>query len=143
MKTENDLNRHIAKELKRHEPKMSYMKVCDKVNEGIPDFLVWRVDSQSSAFEVKLAKEIPKTNKLVLSHVFSGAQITRLETLKLSGCKTYGVVGILELETIYVIPSEMIPESGNWKRDDFITNIVDNVLSYKFSEMENFIKDCL
>ncbi len=142
MKTENELNRHIAKQLKRYEPSISYLKVCDRMSDGIPDFLTWNINGGPSAFEVKFIKCFPNTDKQILGHVFSGAQITRLETLGLSGCKTYGVIGVGELSRFYVFKASLIPPSGNWKINEFEAIIIcdPDTRVYGFDEVDKFIK---
>lgn len=119
MKNENEFNAELSKRLKRLRPVVHAYKVCDRFTEGVSDFIIW-IKSTSIGVESKFVSKLPKNDGLVLAkHPFTGPQITFLDNLLLTGNKGVGLVGIEERGLMYIIPSEVIPPSGNWKLSYF------------------------
>lgn len=134
MKDENAFNAHLSKELKKLERPGAdftfYMKAADKFRSGVSDFIIWR-RSLSIAIESKFTKLIG--NGLLLSHPFSGPQLTFLESIALSGNEAYGLVGIGEEKAMYLIPYKQIPREGNWQSSDFFKR---GFYSFSFGSVE-------
>lgn len=119
MKTENDFNAYLSKELRRLSPGLHFVKASDKFTVGIADFLLWR-GSRSAAMETKFVREIPGDNALLLKHEFGGAQATFLESIGLTGNGAFGLVGIGSVGTMYLIPWKNL--KPNWKVSEFKTS---------------------
>lgn len=134
MKDENAFNSHLSKELKRLErtgPDFTfYMKAADKFRSGVSDFLIWR-KSLTIAVESKFTKTAG--NGLLLSHPFSGPQLTFLESIALSGNEAYGLIGIGEEKAMYLVPYKRIPKEGNWQSKDFFES---RFYSFSFGSVE-------
>jgi hypothetical protein len=119
MKTENDYNAFLSKQLKKFSPQVHTIKISDKFTAGISDFLIF-CNHKSLGLETKFEKAFPKREtSQVLSHSFSGPQITFLESLALTGNMGYGVVCIEEEESMYVFPYQTIPANGNFTLKEF------------------------
>lgn len=134
MKDENAFNAHISKELKKLErpgPDFTfYLKAADKFRSGVSDFIIWR-RSLTIAIESKFAKVVG--NGLLLSHNFSGAQITFLESMALAGNEAYGLVGVGEEKAMYLVPYNQIPREGNWQAKEFFGK---GFYSFSFGSVE-------
>ena len=140
MKTEGQFNAHLGKELTKLSPAVNYLKVADKFQIGISDFLIW-YRGKTLAAECKFVTQLPKPESNLLKHSFSGAQKTFLESMCLSGNMAIGIVGIDELQTFYTFPWTDIPPDGNWKTEDFwaVTKKEDRY-SFSFKEVKLFIE---
>lgn len=118
MKTEGEFNAWLSKKCKKMKPNTKYLKIADKFTVGISDFLIWR-NGKTLAIESKFVKKMPtRGTSKILSHIFKGEQKTFLEDMELSGNTAYGVIGI-HTELLVFIPHILIPESGNWTKEDF------------------------
>ena len=119
MKTENDLNAHISKALKKRAPSLFSFKAADKYTAGMPDFLVWHL-GVSYALEVKYVKSLPaKPLALVLNHAFSPKQLAKMSQMQSAGVRCYGAVGVKD-QGLYLIPLNKIPPSGNWRAKEWL-----------------------
>ena len=118
MKTEGDLNQILGKKLKVLWPELYHIKASDKFTLGISDFLLW-YNSESAGLETKLVLSTPSMRSKLLTHPFSGAQITFLESLSLTKNRGWGGVYVKETDSFYLIPYPEIPKTGNWKTEDF------------------------
>jgi len=136
VKTEGEFNAWMSKEYKRRSSQGVYaLKVSDRFQVGIADFIVWR-NGKSVAHENKAISDFPKTDKLILKHVFDGAQTTWLETFELAGNRSYGIIVVLKLGKFYVFDRKHIPLSGNFKMSEFdaIPKKVFNIDNESFEE---------
>jgi hypothetical protein len=119
MKTEGDFNAYLSKELRRFTPKVAVLKIADKFTTGISDFLIW-ANGRSLALESKFITELPtRATTKILSHPFSGAQTTFLETINLAGSISYGLIAIDSEKKFYLIYHSFIPQDGNFTRQQF------------------------
>lgn len=144
MKDENAFNRHLGKELtKLHKKRVFHMKAADKFRSGVSDFLIWRVGS-SLAIESKFVKDLgdaPKlSKKKLLSHAFSGEQITFLESIALSGNHAWGLVAIDEIRRMVMVPYREIPENGNWKTSEFVNLMETHFVSFNYEDVEMMLR---
>lgn len=106
MKTENELNAALSKYFRSKMPKLHPVKVADKVTLGVSDFLLFCAFT-SVGLEVKFVKELPmRDTSKVLTHEFSGAQLTFLESIELTGNRGYGLIGVREWDQMILIPQE-------------------------------------
>lgn len=123
MKSEHALNSHLAKLMRRKSPELKYLKTSDKFAIGISDFLLWwdgPCRHHSAAIEVKFIKEYPKRGgSKLLSHPFSGVQISYLHQMACAASHAYGLVGVDCEKLMYVVPYKEIPEPGNWANHMF------------------------
>jgi len=124
MRDESAFNQYLGKELtKLHQQKLSHMKAADKFRSGVSDFLVWWMGT-SLALECKFVKntgQLPyDSKKKLLSHPFTGEQITFLEGISLSGNLAWGLVALDFSKQMILIPCREIPEVGNWRICDFL-----------------------
>ncbi len=113
MKTEHEFNAYLSKELKKLKPAVYAQKMSDRFAVGVSDFLLFH-NGRATVFETKFVRELPKRNGKVLSHAFDGKQLTYFKSISNTGNSAFGVVGVGEEKTAYVIPFYNIPESGNW-----------------------------
>ena len=136
MKTENDFNAYLSKNLKRYSPDVHTVKISDKFTVGISDFMVF-CSGKTLALETKFEKSFPqrKTSQ-VLSHPFSGAQLTFLESMFLTGNMGYGMVAIEETQKMYIFPFAAIPVSGNFTKEEFESRFVAEI---PLNDMERFL----
>ena len=118
MKTEGDFNRLLSRELRKAGPGLYHLKTADRFTVGISDFLIWNM-GKTVALETKFVNGIPSEKASLLKHPFSGAQITFLESMALSGNAAFGGIYLNELNLFYLIPGGSIPTTGNWKTKDF------------------------
>ncbi len=121
MKDENEFNSKISKALKPLETRENFtfaVKAADKFRSGVSDFMIYR-GGRATALENKFLRKWPSDRSKLLSHPFSGPQITYLESLKLAGCGAYGMIGVEEEKAMFLIPQTHIPENGNWKTGEF------------------------
>lgn len=120
MKNENAFNAYLSKEFRaRHSKGIYHTKVSDKFTAGISDFLLWG-KSLSAAAETKLVKTLDlRPDTILLKHPFSGAQLTFLESIWLTGNPAWGIVGVVDSRSIYVIEGMHIPKNGNWLVSEF------------------------
>ena len=141
MRDEKAFNSHLSKCFKAMERPGEdftfYMKAADKFRSGVSDFLLWR-RGYSIALETKFVKKLGGDSSLLLKHVFSGPQRTFLESVALSGNEAFGLVAVDEARTMYLIPSEEIPESGNWKTHEFLAQSFER---YPFDEVKKMLSD--
>lgn len=115
MKTEGELNGKLGKMLNKKSPELKYVKVADKFTLGISDFLIWW-RGMSAAVEVKFIKVYPKRgSSKLLSHPFSGTQLSFLFEMECSGAFSFGLVGVDCEKRLYLVPREEIPKTGNWE----------------------------
>ena len=121
MKTENDFNGALSKKIRALGSGTFSFKASDKMTVGVSDFLIWR-GGMTLALESKFIASTPSLKAQLLQHPFSGAQLTFLESLALSGNKAFGLVGIEDKKMMYLIPWDQIPASGNWKTADFFSH---------------------
>lgn len=119
MKTENDFNAYLGKNLRTLIPEVKVIKVSDRFTEAISDFLVW-YKGKSLAFEVKFEKDYPKrdTSK-VLSHPFKKSQITFLKEILITGSYAWGFVAMDCDKMMYIFDPAIIPENGNMSKEYF------------------------
>ena len=136
MKTEGEFNAYLSKQLKKYNPQVASVKIADKFQVGISDFLIW-ANSKSLALETKHIMDLPerKTTK-ILTHPFSGAQLTFLETISLAGSMGYGLISIDSEQRFYVIHYKDIPSDGNFTRAQFeaVTKA-----SFSYKEIDQFL----
>lgn len=139
MKSEGEFNAWMSKEYKRKSPDVFAIKVSDRFQAGIADFMVWR-NGKSIAHENKAIMNFPQTDKLILKHVFDGVQQTWLETFELAGNRSYGIIAVLKLGKFYVFDRKYIPPSGNFKMSEFqaIPKLV-----FAFDQFEEFLGEYL
>lgn len=117
MKNENAFNAFLSKELRKLQPKgYHYVKASDKFTVGISDFIIWG-RGRSVALESKFISKIPSEGSKLLQHTFSGAQVTFLESIGLSGNRAFGLVATDLL--IYLVPWDKMPSGGNWEVTEF------------------------
>lgn len=136
MKTENDFNAELSKKLKKYSPEVHTIKISDKFTVGISDFLIMCM-GKTLALETKFEKSFPqRQTSQVLSHPFSGAQLTFLESVALAGNMGYGMVAIEETQKMYVFPYAAIPVSGNFTRAEFESRFVAEI---PLNEMDRFL----
>jgi penicillin-binding protein-related factor A (putative recombinase) len=115
--TENKFNAKLSQYLRK--TKTHYVKVSDRTTVGISDFLIWH-EGMSVALETKRIPCLPcKDTARILGHPFSRPQIRFLKNMILSGNLGYGLIAVDSEKTMYLIPTDEIPESGNWALDDF------------------------
>jgi len=138
MKTEGDLNGEISSWLRKMSPKIHYLKVADKYSLGISDFIIWG-DGKNAAVESKFVLIPPGPNVLLLKHPFSGKQITFLESIYLTGNRSWGLVYINETSLFYLIQYTRIPEKGNWKTGAFFKESFKTFTKSQFKDMINHI----
>lgn len=113
MKTENDFNRYLSKELSKFHPHIHHFKASDKFTAGVSDFILWGRGT-SLALEVKFIKDFPKGNGQLLKHPFTGAQKTFMESIELAHHTACGLIAVGANKSMYLVPHEVIPENGNW-----------------------------
>lgn len=121
MKNENAFNAYLSKEFRSRHNRLGcfHVKASDKFTAGVSDFLLW-MNSHSAGLETKLVKTIDrKPTTLLLDHTFTGAQLTFLESMRLTGNYAYGLVGVLDTSRMLLIESANLPESGNWTASEF------------------------
>lgn len=119
MKTENDFNAYLSKELRRYIPDLHFIKASDKHIAGVPDFILWS-ESTSRGLEVKFIKEFPKTERgKVLKHAFGGKQISFLSHMEKTANHGFGLTYCKENNFMYLCRVQDIPEDGNWKYGEF------------------------
>ena len=118
MKTEGEFNSFLSKEFSRLTPMLKYLKASDRFAIGVSDFLLW-YKGRSRGLECKFVKEIKSQNRKILEHPFSGAQVTFLEGLVLSGSDGFGLVGIKSLKKMYLLDVSVLIQGTNWKAKDF------------------------
>ena len=120
MNTENQFNTYLGKELMKLSTTVDFMKASDKYQVGVSDFLLWS-EGVSTVLEVKFIKEWPKReSSKILSHIFSGPQLTFMHRKEVVGTKAFGLIYHKGEDTMYLIRSTIIPESGNWSMGDFL-----------------------
>lgn len=131
MRTENDFNAKLGKELKKLSPSVKFIKASDRFTIGVSDFLIWAY-GKNVGVESKLIKEYPvKGTSKLLSRPFTGAQRTFLNELEMSGSKGYGLVAVKSEKKMYLIRSKDIPKSGNWTLAEF-NLLKERLYSFKF-----------
>lgn len=118
MKTEHEFNAYLSKEFKKLKPAFYAQKMSDRFAVGVSDFLLFH-SGRATVFETKFIRELPKRNGKVLSHAFDGKQLTYFKSISNTGNSAFGVVGVGEEKTAYVVPFYNIPESGNWSATQF------------------------
>jgi len=117
MKDENAFNQYLGKELtKMHQQRLYHMKAADKFRSGVSDFLIWKTFT-SAAVECKFVGGKEQLNsdskKKLLSHPFTGEQITFLESIARTGNRAWGLVFFNFAKQMILIPWDKIPEGGN------------------------------
>lgn len=119
MKNEHALNSSLSKGMNYFSPNLKHVKISDKYSIGISDFLLW-MDGESAAMEVKFIKDYPKRGGTkLLSHPFSGVQLSFLHEIDATKNGGYGLVGVDSERRMYIIPYWRLPEEGNWTKDSF------------------------
>ena len=118
MRGENEFNRHLSKELKKLKPKTFHLKVSDRFQSGVSDFLLIR-DGRAVALEVKFVKKVGSGEAKLLSHPFTGPQLSFFRNVVGSGGKAFGLIAVGSERKFYLIPFSNI-SSGNWSKDEFI-----------------------
>lgn len=140
MKTENDFNAFLGKELRllQKPPAWTfYMKAADKFRSGVSDFLIFHART-TLALENKFIREWPGDNVLLLSHEFDGTQQTFLESVSLSGNRAFGLVGVGSEKAMYAIHWSYIPKKGNWKTREFKEA---HTIRYGFDEVSRMLME--
>lgn len=142
MKTENEFNAYLSKELKRWRPEVYTMKAADKFRTGVSDFILWGW-GRSVALETKFIKEWPSERGKLLKHPFTGPQLTFFRNIQGTGCHAFGLIAVKEERKMFAISAGHIPESGNWKTKDFLDcspvcvtldwKSIESLLAYLFS----------
>lgn len=108
MNNENELNAALSKFLRKKMPKLHPVKVADKMTLGLSDFLIFCL-ATSVGLEVKFVKELPvRDSSKVLTHEFSGAQLTFLESLELTLNRGYGLIGVKPWNKMILIQREYL-----------------------------------
>ena len=139
MRNENAFNAWLSKELRTlHSKGFHHAKISDKFTAGVSDFLIWGL-GKSVVIESKYVKEFPKDTSDLLEHTFSGAQITFLESIGLTGNRAFGLIAVGDRKggSLFLIPWKEIPDSGNWKVADF--KIGKNIGRYHWDEWKEMI----
>jgi len=114
MKTENEFNAFIGKEIRKLEPHgYLLLKVAEKYHIGVPDFFLWH-NKSCAAIEAKFVREMPKRGGLVLKHAFDGRQVGFLRRVAATSNPAWGIIAIHEEKRIVALPYNQIPDSGNW-----------------------------
>lgn len=141
MRTENDYNAFLSKELRKRMDHLRFIKASDKHIGGVPDFIMWS-DGTSRGFETKFINDFPKTERgKILSHVFKPKQITFLSDMQKTA--NYGFGGIFCKATgfLYVMSVESIPEDGNWTNGDFQALVHSGeVVLFEKSDIDGLLK---
>lgn len=124
MKTENEFNALMSSKLRTMwgmtEDCIFHMKPNDRITDGISDFIIW-FQGKTLAMENKFIKDIKDGSKAqVLQHVFSGAQLSFLRSQRYAGNRAMGLVAVDAHKCFYIFELSEIPESGNWKSDEFL-----------------------
>jgi len=132
MKTENEFNAFVTKQIQKLGSAYKAIKASDRFHIGISDWLIYH-DGKAIAVESKFIKKKPKSGKL-LGHTITGPQITFLKTMELAGTRGFVIIGIDEICQIAVIPSDKIPKDGNYNVKEFHTDYW-----YYFSEIESML----
>lgn len=132
MKTENEFNAFVTKQIQKLGSSYKAIKASDRFHIGISDWLIYH-DGKAVAVESKFIKKIPKSGKL-LGHTITGPQITFLKTMELAGTQGFVIIGVGDRSQIAVIPTELLPKEGNYNVKEFHTDYW-----YYFSEIESML----
>lgn len=114
MKTENDFNRHVTKQIRLLGTSVCAVKFSDRFKAGISDWMIFKAGRVVAA-ESKFIRELPgprATN--VLKHPVSGPQFTFLKKMTLCGARSFVFLGIGCLKKIVLIRQIEVPQSGNF-----------------------------
>ena len=133
MKNENEFNAYLSKEFRKLGPGLKALKTSDKFHIGVSDFLMW-YKGRSVAMEVKFIKNFTGRMGRLLTHPFTGPQMTFFKTHDMAGSMGWGLIGCQEERIMVPIQVSFIPPSGNWETQDFVQNCKGPV--YDFNEIE-------
>jgi len=114
VKTENDFNRHVTKQIRLLGTSVCAVKFSDRFKAGISDWVIFKA-GKAVAAEAKFIRELPgpKAAK-ALKHPVSGPQLTFLKKMTLCGARGFIFLGIASLKKILVINQLEVPMSGNF-----------------------------
>jgi len=137
MKSENDFNAYLGRELKKLSKKgFSHLKISDRFHPGVSDFFLWH-QSIGSAIESKFIDNLPvRGTTKIMTHPFTGAQKGFFKRMEPGGAGRFGLVGIKRYKMMALIPASEIPEDGNWTRTEFIRYLAHpSTLSFNFADV--------
>lgn len=118
MKTENDFNSDITSWFKKQlSPHYHAVKIADKYQVGISDFLIWG-EGKSVPLESKYIREFPAAGSKLLKHPFTAEQMVFLRQLYTAGTLGYGSIGVASEKMIYMIPYPLL--QTNWTTQEFL-----------------------
>lgn len=120
MRTENDFNAYLSKELRKHIPDLHFSKLSDKHIAGIPDFMLWSM-ATSRGLESKMITGFPKTDKgrILTKHPFTQKQLSYMGFMEKTANHAFGLIFCKENNFMYLVRHKDIPESGNWSYGEF------------------------
>ena len=107
MKSENDFNAYLGRELKKLSKKgFSHLKISDRFHPGVSDFFLWH-QSIGSAIESKFIDNLPvRGTTKIMTHPFTGAQKGFFKRMEPGGAGRFGLVGIKRYKMMALIPVE-------------------------------------
>lgn len=120
MKTENDFNAYLTKEIRKLGTDYRAVKLCDRFKIGLADWLMF-YKGKPVALEAKFVKTLPKTKaKKVLGHPITGPQISFLVGMELAGVRGFAIVASSSDSMMRLIPTHEIPPTGNFTLEEFL-----------------------
>ena len=117
MKTEGEFNRFLGKEFRKMKPDLFHIKISDRFQNGVSDFLLIK-EGKAVALEVKFLKKVGSGESRLLSHPFTGTQLSFFKNFALSGGKAFGLIAVAEQRKVYILPFSGIG-TGNWSKNEF------------------------
>jgi len=144
VKTENDFNKYVTKQVRLLGTSVSAVKFSDRFKAGVSDWMFFKA-GMAAAVEAKFIKDLPGPKaSLALKHPVSGPQITFLRKMTLCGVRSFVFLGIGSLKKIILIRQLEITDSGNfspeWVREKlevgpvFSFHDVEGIVDYIFIE---------
>jgi len=116
--TETNINKYLSRKLRTLRPKTYHIKIADKYTIGISDFLIWHLGC-TIALEMKYIDDYPSEHSKLLTHIFTGSQLTFLEDMELAQNISVGGVCVNSEKRVYIMSLEDIPPEGNWITREF------------------------
>ena len=139
MRTENQFNSYLGKYFKKYQPETYAIKVSDRFSIGISDFLIFSY-GKAMALETKFILAMGSDKSDLLTHPFSGAQMTFLESIGLTTNQAWGMVTVYEEQKLYCVKYSEIPPTGNWKTGAFKK---ETIFKYDWDKAMDFVLEHL